>query len=345
MQKLFFRADGNSSIGLGHLLRLLAVADALKNNFEITFAVQNLTPYVNDLLQPYCNQVVSLQEETNFQKEAQYLCSKYISKDCIVVLDGYNFTTSYQSILKKTCKKLVYIDDLNSFHQVADVVINHAPLASNLQYDAEPYTQVCLGLSYALLRHEFIQQSSNRSIQSISKVMLSMGGADVHNVSLKFMKVLENIDSIKEVCLLLGKVNVHFEQIQAYVTSSKSKKFTLKSNLSAKQLCEELEANDLLICPASTTAIEACSVGIPIIGGYTADNQLEILNGLTQRECMYNLGDLTLVTEKQINSVLNEYIKHPLFADKMLNAQKKLIDGKSHERLLKLFTNLQHATL
>ena len=38
MQKLFFRADGNSSIGLGHLLRLLAVADALKYKFEITFA-------------------------------------------------------------------------------------------------------------------------------------------------------------------------------------------------------------------------------------------------------------------------------------------------------------------
>ena len=345
MQKLFFRADGNSSIGLGHLLRLLAVADALKNNFEITFGVQNLTPYVNDLLQPYCNQVVSLPEETNFQKEAQYLCSNYISKDYMVVLDGYNFTTNYQSTLKKACKKLVYVDDLNSFHQVADVVINHAPLANQLQYDAEPYTQLCLGLSYALLRHEFIQYSSTRTINSISKVMLSMGGADVHNVSLKFIQVLENIESIKEVCLLLGKVNVHFEQIQAYITTTKSKKFTLKSNLSATQLCEELVANDLLICPASTTAIEACAVGIPIIGGYTADNQLEILKGLTQQKCIHNLGDLTSVRNTQITSVLNEYITDPVLASKMLNAQKKLIDGKSHERLLNLFTNLQHATV
>ena len=73
----------------------------------------------------------------------------------IVVLDGYNFDTVYQTEIKSKGCKLVCIDDIHAYHFVADVVINHAPDISREQYSCESYTKLYLGTEYLLLKKLF----------------------------------------------------------------------------------------------------------------------------------------------------------------------------------------------
>src|SRR4030095_2375161 len=80
--------------------------------------------------------------------------------DEIVVLDGYNFKTTYQQQIKSKGCKLVCIDDIHAYHFVADVVINHAPGIDAKQYSCEAYTQLYLGTKYVLLKKIFLDEAA-----------------------------------------------------------------------------------------------------------------------------------------------------------------------------------------
>ena len=46
--KIYIRADGNSGIGLGHVIRSLALAEMLKEDFNCIFATRFLTDHINE---------------------------------------------------------------------------------------------------------------------------------------------------------------------------------------------------------------------------------------------------------------------------------------------------------
>jgi UDP-2,4-diacetamido-2,4,6-trideoxy-beta-L-altropyranose hydrolase len=343
-QKVVFRADGNSSIGLGHLLRLVALADMLKNDILVCFAIQKPTKSVIALIQNTCSEIISLPEETDYLKEANSLIHNHLDGNEIVVLDGYHFKSEYQKLLATKCKKLVYVDDLHSWHQHAHCIINHALGVSPKDYSAESYTQFYLGLNYALLRKEFFNfKFAKRNVKQIKKVFVSMGGTDIHNVTLKVIEALSTINFIENITVLVGSVNVRHTSVQNYLSSNSLTKFNLKQNLSAQELCDELNSCDLAICPASTTAIEACAIGIGLICGTTASNQNDILRGLDQNNCILNAGDLTQLSVQQIRALVMDLSENTEPLVKMMLAQKELIDGKSPQRFVELFKKLQDA--
>lgn len=45
MQKIYFRADASATIGYGHFIRTLALADMLKDDFDCTFFTCHPTSY------------------------------------------------------------------------------------------------------------------------------------------------------------------------------------------------------------------------------------------------------------------------------------------------------------
>ena len=45
-KKVVLRADGNSKIGLGHVYRLLALAEMLKEDFECVLAMNDTDDFV-----------------------------------------------------------------------------------------------------------------------------------------------------------------------------------------------------------------------------------------------------------------------------------------------------------
>ena len=53
-RKVFFRADAGQSIGYGHFIRTLALADMLKDDFECVFYTQAPTEYQIEELNKVC---------------------------------------------------------------------------------------------------------------------------------------------------------------------------------------------------------------------------------------------------------------------------------------------------
>jgi UDP-2,4-diacetamido-2,4,6-trideoxy-beta-L-altropyranose hydrolase len=338
-KKIVIRVDGGTRIGMGHIVRCQALADMLSDNFDITFAVQEPINNVLNLVPQTTTTIVQLPATTNYQEDASNF-SNYLKGDEIVVVDGYNFQTAYQQTIKNIGCKLVAIDDLHGWYQVADIVINHANGANQLKYHAAAHTQFYLGLDYVLLRNEFLNADTpKREITHLRKVFISMGAADFTNITQKFVNALLEVTDVKEINLLLGDVNPNLEAIQKMVSQHPLR---LKShvNLSAAQIAALLKVCDVCICPASTISLESCAIGIVLISGYTAQNQVDNLKGMEKSQTLINFGNLNELSVAAIKNKFETVAANTKFFRTMLDHQQKIIDGKSPERIAAIFKQL-----
>lgn len=323
-------------------MRSIALAQALKQDFDIYFAVQKPEFKILDILEKYNINVLSLPEASDFDTDCNNLLL-YISAFDIVILDGYNFLSEYQRKIKQTGCQLVVIDDLHQGVYHADVIINPALNISPKDYKTTTTTTFFFGTDYALLRPAFLKAAKQkRIIKKTNTVFISMGGADIHNISQKALKTCLQINAIQEINIVIGAVNPHKKVIEDFISLDieKNKKVYLHHALEEEKLCNLLQKCDLVICPASTLLIEACAVGIGIISGYSADNQLDILDGMEKQGILTNFGNLCewnneILTHKMINLISNL----PLL-NNQLNKQKQLVDGHSDKRLLNIFKRL-----
>jgi UDP-2,4-diacetamido-2,4,6-trideoxy-beta-L-altropyranose hydrolase len=66
-KKIFFRADGDQTIGMGHFTRTLALTEMLNNYFYCVFATQKPSEYQINEIAKVCHQRIDLpNDETHF---------------------------------------------------------------------------------------------------------------------------------------------------------------------------------------------------------------------------------------------------------------------------------------
>jgi UDP-2,4-diacetamido-2,4,6-trideoxy-beta-L-altropyranose hydrolase len=329
--RILIRCDAGTHIGMGHAMRCLALAEMLKNDFQIHFVLQSTSRAVHELIESYGYSFQELKRTENFNEDAINFCNCINASD-IVILDGYNFKTEYQQLVRQKAKALVCIDDLHAWHHVADVVINHAEGVKESDYDCEPYTKLLLGLKYVLLRKAFlIKEISHKPITTVSKVFVSMGAADEHNLTLTFARALIQMTQIHEVHLMVSDINPHLGQLKDLAQNT-STKIQLHFNLKATELATLLRQCDVAICPASSISLECCAVGIGLVAGYTAENQKGNLQGVLAHNAAFNLGDFNMLNHDICVQELDNIFRNTKELNEQMANQSKMIDGKSGER-------------
>ncbi len=258
-RKVYFRADASVEIGYGHFIRLLALADMLKDDFDCVFYTVSPTEYQCGEMEKVCRYVV-LNEGTKFE---DFLAA--LTGEEIVVLDNYFYTTDYQRAVKEKGCKLVCIDDMHDKHYVADVVIN--PVLDKCDfYDIEKYTRLCLGLEYALLRKPFVVKT-NVSNKKKNSWLIAFGGSDVDNNTERFLSVLNSDDRVDSISVIVGDAYRYLSSIKKY------EKATVYQNLSAEQVSAVMRWSEYAVLSASTICIEALASQCKVACGYYIDNQ------------------------------------------------------------------------
>jgi len=269
-RRIVLRADGNAEIGMGHFMRALALSGMLKNDFFIFFATRTPSHYQKRLIDDVGGQLVEL-PGGNFSHFEYFL--SWLSGDEIVVLDNYFFNVNYQRQIKAKGCRLVCIDDMHDRHYVADVVINHAYGLAPEMFSVEPYTQICLGQSYSLLREVFFTRKAK--IQHEGKhVFICFGGSDIYNLTRKCCECAAGIPEISQIYAVIGNACPYKEQLLKYGESVPV--LSVYSDLKADEMIELLACSDLAMVSASTILWEVISQNVRCIYGYYTDNQTDI---------------------------------------------------------------------
>jgi len=330
--RVVFRADGNSQIGLGHVVRSLALAHMLQADFLCIFAIQNPSPAIINQIKESGAVPVILPENTDYASDALYSSQQVLKAADIVVLDGYGFDFEYQQIIKQATVSLVCIDDIQAYPFLADVIINQAGGINPENYQVQPYTKLCLGPTYALLRAPFLEAATKpRSVAAIKKILLNMGGADPENHTARLIQQITTQYSAINVEVVTGSAFSHPEALQELLSANPI--ITLHQNLTAEAMCRLMQSCDAAILPPSSVSYEWCSVGGPLFLHQIADNQHYMQAFLLENQLAFSLAELPYI--------LNNPDQTNLIAAQM-HKQKTWFNGQSRQKLRAVFNELYY---
>jgi UDP-2,4-diacetamido-2,4,6-trideoxy-beta-L-altropyranose hydrolase len=254
-----------------------------------------------------------------------------------VVLDGYHFDSKYQKRVKNLGHRLLAIDDSAHLHKYfADIILNQNINAGQLQYNVDQGTRLLLGLRYVLLRPEFKKQnvSVSKCSGTARKVLVTLGGGDVDNLTLKVIKAIEavKIDGIETVAVA-GPANPHLKQLQAFVQASR---IPVHLKVDTTRMAELMAWADIAVTGGGTTCWELAYLGLPAIVIILAENQAAVANGLDERGAVTNLGWRHDLTQDRIAKAIEYLLLNSAKRKKMSAIGPKLVDGNGTQRVLKI---------
>jgi UDP-2,4-diacetamido-2,4,6-trideoxy-beta-L-altropyranose hydrolase len=260
------RADASDLIGVGHVMRSLALGEALLDvGFDVMLATVGLPAGMREEAHKCGITVVDLQCVPFGAADALATLSL---NGAVLVIDGYKFEREFFEILENQATHFAVIDDNVETKALApSVVINQNPHATPEMYVHLLGTpQLLLGLQYALLRRE-VREATKQSINPVArKVFVAMGGSDFLQLTSPIVNGLKDLDI--EICVAIGPTNGQRQQIEE----------TVKSIPRARVIAQvdyitELASSSLAILAAGSSLWEATALGVPSIGLIVADNQ------------------------------------------------------------------------
>lgn len=331
---IYFRADGNSQIGLGHIFRCLSIAEMLNKNYHCYFLIKEPGEFVKKIITPFAK-VIELFASKSLEEELIVL-NQYVTKKDILVIDNYTLDSKYQAEAKNKVKKIVSIDDEARMHFYSDIVINHASSKIASLYSKEAYTQILAGPKYLIVREAFRKAATKkRTVKEINSLFICMGGADPFNITCKVLDAAINIPLI-HIIVVTGSAYQHSEALSLRCNSSRVE---WKTNLSADEMINVIIDCDVAVSTASSISLEICCVKVGLLTGVVAENQQNIHHCLVDTGCAHSIGDFRNVPEEEITRKLN-YLCNPEVVNNQMKQQHLLIDGESGTRILNIFNNL-----
>ncbi|MDZ8085258.1 MAG: UDP-2,4-diacetamido-2,4,6-trideoxy-beta-L-altropyranose hydrolase [Nostoc sp. DedQUE12b] len=336
---LVFCVDACTQIGTGHLMRCLALAQAWQNTEkQAIFLMSNSVPALEQRLLSEGIKVVHLSVSWGSIEDARETASFARQLDANwLVADGYHFGAEYQRVIKDAGLSLLFIDDYaHADHYYADVVLNQNIYAHEGLYTSrEPYTQLLLGVKYALLRREFWQwRGWKRETPTIArKILVTLGGSDPNNVTLKVIKALQLVElDALETVVVVGGSNPHDEQLQS---ASLDSRFPIHLKRNVTNMPELMAWADVAIAAGGSTSWELAFMGLPSIVLVLADNQRAIAQKLNEMGVSVHLGWHEDVSAAEIASAVAHLLRAAHTRVEMTRCGQELVDGEGSKRVLK----------
>lgn len=320
MNKIAIRADGGNDIGMGHVMRCMAISkELLERNIEVFF-ISKFCEEVNDI---FINQGIKFINIYSNNLDDEILEIEKIIKnnsiDCVIT-DSYNLSDDYLFKMKQLVRILVSIDDNSLYKYPSDIIINGNIYANNLNYKLiNRDTKLLLGSQYCILRNEFRKNFDFRVKEKVENILITMGGSDINNFT---PWILDTIKDLKvNINVIIGKSFECTNEIQEI--SKKYNNINLIYN--PNNISEIMKNNDIAVSASGSTAYELCKVGVPTILLVQAKNQENIAYEFDKKGIMINMGYFHDLSKDKLLENINFLIDNKEVRYKMNNLSKNII--------------------
>jgi UDP-2,4-diacetamido-2,4,6-trideoxy-beta-L-altropyranose hydrolase len=321
MKNLAIRVDGNSEIGLGHVVRCISVTRSIESAYTFTFYLKETDSFVLDFLQKNGCPYKIIPKHVLPSQDAAYFLS-IINPNDMVLLDSYELKSNWQKEIKEKNHQLIVIDDLMAWEHYADHIINHNGGIEASAYKCASYTRRHCGFEYRMIRPEFIFTDSirKRSIQSLNSVVISFGSSDPQEISLPVVRFCLKYKNLQKIIVLTSPLNKNIHEL-ARIARQHPDIIEIKLSLSAIEVRDLLLHADLLLCSPSTISLEACGIGTPLVLYTTASNQEENAKALVEMGCAIGIGGNDHFEWEILAHLLDDENSFIFEANRMLSAQ------------------------
>ncbi len=352
MRCLLIRADSAARIGTGHIMRCIALAQAWQGaGGKVAFLSYCESEILRQRIREQGFDFIPIErphpDPGDMEKTLHLLAQYKLNISSVwVALDGYHFTPGYQKTVRDKGYKLLIIDDYNHLSDYhADILLNQNINARELDYSCDEDTIKLLGCKYTLLRREFLN-CKYRKLETPDKVrniLVTLGGADSDNVTLKVIKALNMIgDSDLDVKIVIGPANQHIKSLKKELAFSL---FSYELLSSVKDMTRLMVWADATVSAGGSTCWELAFMGVPTVILILAENQTGISAGLAEKKVATDIGWHNNITPEGLTHALNEFLEDYPKRKAFFENGKKLVDGKGVQRVVSKMMGHQKFTL
>lgn len=335
---LVIRADADTRMGTGHVMRCVALAQAWEERGgRAQFVCSTVTPSLEARLRGEGFSVTSLPESAGSLADAAATVevARHAGASWIVV-DGYHFDVAYHRAIKTAGLRLLILDDYgHADRYLADLVLNQNVHAGpSLYRDREPHTRLLLGTRYAMLRREFwASRLWRRSIPPVARrLLVTLGGSDPDNVTRTLIEAIAglNVDGL-QTTVLVGGSNPHQASLDAAVRGS-SRPIRIERNVS--NMPPWMQWADAAVTAAGGTLWELAFFALPSLTVILADNQEQAARWLADRGVFPTLGRGATVSAEAVHGPLCRLLGDGELRRKHSELAAALVDGNGVFRVV-----------
>lgn len=333
--RVAFRADASHSIGTGHVMRCLTLAEELRDRgAEILFICRDQPGHLMDFIekQGYGVKSLPLAPENDAALTIAALAGQ---KPDWLVVDHYGLDAAWETVLRPQAARIMVIDDLADRPHDCDLLLEqNFRLGGEHRYD-DLVPAACRQLSgpkYALLRREFALARENLAGRDggVRRILVSFGGSDPQNYTGLALDALDASSARSlAVDVIAGAVNPHQAELAARCAGRPQTRFFPQVG----NMAEMLGAADLAIGAGGTTNWERAALALPSIVIGIADNQRRIIADLAEAGLVWGLPELDPADVGALTHVIEAALRLTEVNRGMAGRLAGLVDGKGAGRV------------
>ena len=326
MSTVVLRADASVLIGAGHVVRSLALAEALAaEGARCVLASHELSP----AFAARCQHPAAITADPGTTGDLEQTLAIARGENARhVVVDHYRVGSAYLEGLTHAGLLVTVIDDVGDRHLPVDLVVNPNHGVATGRYSVSSHTVLLAGLRYALLRREFrvghLRAEEPRG--TVEAIAIVMGGSDPHNQTAKVLDGLAQIAYAGRVLVVLGAENPH-------AVAARTPSLDVKVHVDVKDMPALLAEVDLVVSSASTSCVEAMCLGKPVLTVVNADNQKPGAAALAGDGLVCNLGWHADVTTAAMADALRALIGDAATRSALSRRGLAVVDGLGTARV------------
>jgi len=254
--RVLFRVDGGASMGMGHVFRSLAIAEALRglSRADIAFLMSADHPegLVTVSRAGYAVRVVGDRKEETYLDHIRDFAPAILIND-LPALEG-SYLTALSHLGATTVNLVDTLDDLETTEHYAQVIV------SVMNQDRETPEGFYGGPAYAILREHF-RGREKEVRESPRLVLLSFGGSDPQGLTLKAARALQGLGPGVEVLAVAGPAFSFRREFEA-ASASWPRRVPL-INEAGGHIAELMLEADVMVGSGGMSVYEIAALGTP----------------------------------------------------------------------------------
>jgi len=327
---IFFRVDGGRSMGMGHVVRCLWLASALRDTCgnPVSFCMAQDDIGISKV-QGRGWPVLRVATEEFGGVEGDAL---------IVDLPSGVSAEAVRSLRQRNPRSLVVLMDGTCTGRIeADLVVSpieRLPDPSSWQgFRGQRYE----GPAYAILDPAFARVPRRLSgVVRELRILVSMGGSDPYGLTLQALRALDSMsDSMSEsfhVTIAIGPAFLHEVELRTWLAGARRQYECRRED----SLLDLMVNSDLALVSFGTTVYELAAAGLPAIALSITEDHAQSAEVFAQGGSLRHLGLFSTISGKEIQSAVRELLNNERLRLGMAQRGQELVDGNGAERVAKL---------
>jgi UDP-2,4-diacetamido-2,4,6-trideoxy-beta-L-altropyranose hydrolase len=359
--RVAIRADAATHIGIGHVMRCLTLANALKmKGDEVSFVCRPFAGHLGEritaeghglYLLPPPSQTIKPPHPKQTPSHATWLGENWetdLAQTQIalngkqfdwLIVDHYSLDNRWENEMRNFASKIMVIDDLADRRHDCDLLLDQNLGRSEREYKSRVSENCILltGSKYALLRPEFKEwrdySLKRRSTPQMKNLLITLGGIDKDNTAGKVLEALRESSLPTDCCItvVMGSSSLGLTAVRQ---TAKTMPWQVEVQVNVTNMADLMAGSDLCIGAAGSTSWERCCLGLPTIMMILGDNQRGVGSALEKEQAVFLCSNLS-----DIKEIINVHCGSAKRMNAMSQASRCVTDGSGLELVIRHIGN------